>query len=189
MVCGNLHVFSNCFVIFTYDSARGKLHETAPRVMAVLRPLKVIISGLDEVVTNKVLDVPDFPFAPERGTHHVIIESEIYVDLADFRMEDSEDYFGLAPGKLVGLKAACWIHCDSVEVDESGNPTVLRATAVKESVDAAVKPRSTIQWVPASTSTTAEVGLTCTPYIRLLYLYFLISGSCLWKLVHRRYAL
>jgi glutaminyl-tRNA synthetase len=138
--------------------ARSQLHETAPRVMAVLRPLKVIVSGLEEVISNNVLEVPDFPFAPERGTHNVVIENEIYIDHADFRMEDSSDYYGLAPGgKLVGLKSACWLRCDSVSVDDAGQPTEVRATAVKDTGDSADKPKSTIQWVPVNTCTSAEV--------------------------------
>ncbi|CAM9115400.1 unnamed protein product [Ectocarpus fasciculatus] len=139
--------------------ARAQLHESAPRVMAVLDPLKVIITGLDDALSSRSLSVPDFPFAPERGSHNVTIESEIYIDQSDFRLEDSSDYFGLAVNKIVGLKCACWIHCDSVIMDAEGKPVELRATAVRENTEATTKPKSTIQWVPVSTSVTAEVRL------------------------------
>lgn len=139
------------------DSARAQLHESAPRVMAVLNPLKVVITGLDDALPEKKLPVPDFPFAPERGSHIVVIENEIYIDQSDFRLEDSADFYGLAVNKLVGLKYACWIHCDAVLLDGEGRPTELRCTAVRETSDAAVKVKSTIQWVPVSTAVTAEV--------------------------------
>lgn len=138
--------------------ARASLHETAPRVMAVLKPLKVTITGLDGAISNKELTVPDFPFDPARGSHTVAIESTIYIDESDFRTVDSEDFYGLAVGKIVGLKYACWIRCDSMVTNpETGAPVELLCTAMPESEDAAVKPKSAIQWVPASSAVTAEV--------------------------------
>lgn len=125
--------------------------------MAVLRPLRVLISGLSAVIPSPVLSVPDFPFAPERGSHTIVIEDTIFVDETDFRMEDSDDFYGLAVGKIVGLKYACWIRCDAVNLDDEGKPVTLLATAISESSDAALKPKSTIHWVPSSTSATAEV--------------------------------
>ena len=139
--------------------ARSHLNETSPRVMGVLAPLKVTISGLDEALENKVLSVPDFPFAPERGSHNVVIEKEIYVDHSDFRMEDSPDFYGLAVGKIVGLRSACWIHVDSVVLDD-GKPVELLVSAIKEHAEGVKKPKSTIQWVPSSTCTRAEVILS-----------------------------
>ncbi len=70
--------------------ARTHLNEISPRVMAVLRPLKVTIIGLGGVVTNPNLVVPDFPFDIARGSHTVTIEDNIYIDSSDFRLEYSE---------------------------------------------------------------------------------------------------
>lgn len=53
--------------------------------------------------------VPDYPFDPSRGSHSVTLEEEIFIDRSDFRMLDSDDYFGLAPNKVVALKYACRI--------------------------------------------------------------------------------
>lgn len=145
------------FLIFLVCSARAQLHETAPRVMAVLNPLKVVITGLDDVLSDKHVSLPDFPFAPDRGSHIVVFENEIYIDQNDFRMEDSEDYYGLAVNKLVGLKSACWIRCDSAILDADGKPVELRCTAISDTSDT-VKPKSTIQWVPVSTAVTVEVS-------------------------------
>ena len=70
--------------------ARNQLHETAPRVMAVIRPLRVQITGLAEVIPNPLLTVPDFPFDPARGSHELAIEPVIFIDETDFRLVDSE---------------------------------------------------------------------------------------------------
>jgi hypothetical protein len=59
--------------------------------MAVLKPIKVIISGRTGTGSQaSPVTVPDFPFAPERGSHTVVMEDEIYIDSADFRLEDDE---------------------------------------------------------------------------------------------------
>lgn len=86
---------------------------------------------------------------------------EVFIDQQDFRLEDSEDYFGLAPGKVVGLKYAFRIHCDSVETDGAGAPCLLRCTAVADGVEEkeSKQPRVAVQWVPASTSVAAEVRM------------------------------
>lgn len=76
------------------------------QVMAVLEPLKVVLTNAP---TNGCYEVADFPFDPARGSHKVMLnESEIYIDRSDFRMVDDDDYYGLAPGKVVGLKYAMW---------------------------------------------------------------------------------
>lgn len=141
--------------------ARAQLHDTTPRVMGVVYPLKVVISGRDfSNAAANTFTVPDFPFDVTRGTHTVTAESYVYIDRSDFRLEDSEDYFGLAPGKVVGLKYAFRIRCDSVETNKStGEPILLRCTALPDSDAPEDKPKGTIQWVPASTAVKVEVRL------------------------------
>jgi glutaminyl-tRNA synthetase len=106
--------------------------------------------------------IPDYPFDPSRGAHPLLLSEDcVYIDQQDFRLEDSEDYFGLAPGKIVGLKYAFRIRCDGVEVDEKGVPCLLRCTALADGVEdkEGKQPRVAVQWVPASTSVPAEVRM------------------------------
>ena len=68
--------------------ARGCLHETSPRIMAVLQPVKVVISNLKTVMGDAPeLQVPDFPFDPSRGSHSIVMTCEVFVDASDIRTE------------------------------------------------------------------------------------------------------
>jgi len=138
--------------------ARTHLNDSSPRVMGVLYPLKVVISGLPPV-EERTYTVPDFPFDVAKGTHTVTIEEAIFIDRGDFRMIDSTDYFGLAPGKLVGLKYAFRIHCDDVETNESGEPILLRCSALSESDRPGESPKGSIHWVPSSTVVNVEARM------------------------------
>lgn len=108
--------------------ARVTLHETAPRVMAVLDGIRARIINLD---TPRTVTAADFPHAPERGSHELVIDHEIFVDRSDFRFEDSPDYFGLAPGKVCNLKYAFPVRCEHVDVDADSNPTLLHLSIVE----------------------------------------------------------
>ena len=61
--------------------------------MAVLNPLKVILTGRPSEITK--ITALDFPFNPSAGSHEVPVEDTVYIDRSDFRLEDSDDYFGL----------------------------------------------------------------------------------------------
>lgn len=144
--------------------ARSILHESSPRVMAVLNPLKIHLTwpaGCETAVTSSsVIKVPDFPFDVERGDHEVPMESSIFIDASDFRMEDSLDYFGLAPGKVVNLKYAFRIRCTDVETGSDGAPIALRCDVVSDSSTASEdKAKTSIQWVPASSAVPVEVRM------------------------------
>ena len=135
--------------------ARTKLNESAERVMAVLDPLKLVVTGLPEELTE--VSVPNFPQAPEKGSHSVPVDSTIFIDESDFRLVDSEDYFGLAPNKAVNLKYIGRVICDSVELDPAGKPVLLKCSY--QGNDAGEKPKGTIQWVPAKFVLPVEVRL------------------------------
>lgn len=141
--------------------ARSTLHETSPRVMAVLKPLKVILTGRDLSMKDSTTEITiaDFPFDASRGSHVVHIENTIYIDRNDFRMQDEDDYFGLAPNKMVGLKYAFRIWCDEVEVDSNGEPVLLKCSILSETDRPNEKPKTSIQWVPASTAVPVEARL------------------------------
>jgi len=122
--------------------ARQILHDVAVRAMAVLEPVKVVITNLTEPIE---LDVPNFPFAPERGSHKVTITPTVYINSSDFKTEKSDDYFGLTPDGDVLLKYAFPVHCNEIQYDENGQLTTIFVTA---DFAKSFKPKGTIQWVP-----------------------------------------
>ncbi|CAO2181181.1 unnamed protein product [Urochloa humidicola] len=90
---------------------REELNKTAPRTMVVLRPLKVVITNLEE---GKVLDL-DGKMWPDASSHYKVPFSRtVYIEKTDFRLKDSKDYYGLAPGKSVMLRYAFPIKCTDV---------------------------------------------------------------------------
>jgi glutaminyl-tRNA synthetase len=138
--------------------ARNQLHERSPRVMAVLNPLRVELKG---EISSKEITIPDFPFDASRGQHVVIMENTVFIDRSDFRLENEggldPDFYGLAPGKMVGLKYAFRIVCDSFETDATtGEVTVLHCTILQDKDRPDEKPKTSIQWVPLSTAVPIE---------------------------------
>jgi glutaminyl-tRNA synthetase len=148
------------------QAARNNLHDTSPRVMGVLRPLKIALTWPADVVAavsapGCAVTIPDFPFDPSRGSHEIRMESCVFIDESDFRMEDSADYYGLAPGKVVGLKYAFRIRCESVEMDATtGKPCLLHCNVVSDDSDRPQdKAKTSIQWVPCSSAVAIEARL------------------------------
>ncbi len=106
---------------------RDELNENAPRAMAVLDPLKVVIDNYPEGQTEE-LEVEIHPNKPELGKRKVAFGKEIFVERTDFMAEPVKKYFRLFPGNEVRLKGAYFITCQSYETDENGNVTVLHCT-------------------------------------------------------------
>ena len=106
---------------------RDELNAQAPRAMAVLDPIKVIIDNYPEGQTEEIT-VEVHPEKPELGTKTVTFGREIYVERNDFMAEPVKKYFRLFPGNEVRLKGAYFITCNSYETDENGNVTVLHCT-------------------------------------------------------------
>ncbi len=106
---------------------RDELNAEAPRAMAVLDPLKVVIDNYPEGQTEEIT-VEVHPERPELGTKTVTFGREIYVERNDFMAEPVKKYFRLFPGNEVRLKGAYFITCNSYETDENGNVTVLHCT-------------------------------------------------------------
>ncbi|CAM9553486.1 unnamed protein product [Pylaiella littoralis] len=157
--------------------ARSGLNVSSRRVMGALSPVKVTLTNLEETREVEALDVP---FAPEAGSHKIRLTKTLYIDASDFRREDSKDYFGLAPGKMVGLKyCSATMRCDRVVDGEGGAsapPVELicslgelsqessAAPAGDVGADAATKrpggrPKGNISWVSAEEAVRAEVRL------------------------------
>ena len=135
--------------------ARQELDATAPRRFVVLRPLKVTLTGMPE--GGKVMEAANHPKEEGMGSRSLVLRHTVYIEADDFRETDDPKYFGLAPGKEVGLLGAgVNITCTGVEKDASGAVVGLIA-----SVDLARlnKPKGHLHWVDASEAVPAEVRL------------------------------
>lgn len=141
---------------------RDNLNVNAPRAMAVLRPLKVIIDNYPEGQTEEI-EVEVHPDKPELGTRKVTFGREIFVEQDDFMIEPVKKYFRLFPGNEVRLKSAYFVTCTSYEQDEAGNVTCLHCTYDPASKGGnspdGRKVRGTIHWVGAADAKPAEIRL------------------------------
>jgi len=144
------------------DAIREDLNERAPRVMAVLRPLKVVITNYPEGQVEQ-LEAANHPQKAEMGTRTVPFTRELYIEADDFMEDAPKKFFRLAPGREVRLRYAYFITCTEVVKDSAGNITELRctydpATRGGNAPDGR-KVKGTIHWVSAAEAVTAEVRL------------------------------
>ncbi|KAE8612329.1 hypothetical protein XENTR_v10012814 [Xenopus tropicalis] len=124
---------------------RDVLNETAPRIMAILEPLKVTITNFP---TEKAIDVsvPNFPADESKGFHVVPFSSTVYIEKSDFREVMEKGYKRLTPEQPVGLRHAGYvISVQNIVKDQSGNVIELEVTCMK--TDVAEKPKAFIHWV------------------------------------------
>ncbi len=141
---------------------REDLNQRAVRVMAVLRPLRVVITNYPEGKVEQVTAVNN-PEDESAGTRQLPFSRVIYVERDDFREDAPKGWFRLAPGKEVRLKHAYYITCREVVKDENGEVVELRCTYDPES-GSGVTPdgrivKGTLHWVAADYSCPAEVRL------------------------------
>ncbi len=141
---------------------RDRLNADAPRAMAVLRPLKVIIDNYPEGQAEE-LEVENNPDKPELGTRKVTFSRELYVEQDDFMAEPVKKYFRLFPGNEVRLKSAYFVTCTGYETDKDGNVTCLHCTYDPASKGGnspdGRKVKGTLHWVSATDCISAEVRL------------------------------
>jgi glutaminyl-tRNA synthetase len=137
------------------DAIRENLNESAPRAMAVLKPLKVVLTNID---LGDVIEVeaPNHPQKPEMGTRKVPLTREIFIEEDDFMEDAPSKFFRLKPGGEVRLRSAGIIKCDEVVKDSSGKITELRCTF---DPDHSRKVKGTIHWVSAASAINTEVRL------------------------------
>jgi glutaminyl-tRNA synthetase len=144
-------------------SVREDLNQTAPRVMAVLRPLRVVIENYPEGQVEE-LEAVNNPEDPGMGTRKVPFSRELYIERDDFLEEPPKKFFRLAPGREVRLRYAYFITCVDVVKDErSGEILELRctydpATRGGDAPDGR-KVRGTLHWVSAPHALEAEARL------------------------------
>ncbi|KAI0663222.1 glutaminyl-tRNA synthetase [Cubamyces menziesii] len=128
------------------QAVRQYLEGAVPRLLMVLRPLKVTIENLPEDFLLW-LEKPLHPKVPELGSSKVPLTRTIYIDEDDFRLEDSKDYFRLAPGKTVGLFQAPWPITHVSHKTDPATGKVIEIICRAENEGAPKKPKAFIQWV------------------------------------------
>jgi len=144
-------------------SIREDLNKRAPRVMAVLRPLRVVIENYPEGRTEE-MDAVNNPEDASMGSRKVPFSRVLYIEREDFREDPPKQYFRLAPGREVRLRYAYFIKCVEVVKDPStGEVTELRCTYDPETRGGNApdgrKVKATIHWVSAEHAVAAEVRL------------------------------
>ncbi len=137
------------------DAIREDLNERAPRALAVLRPLKVVLTNIPEGEVRE-LEAPNHPQKPEMGTRKIPLTREIFIEQEDFMEDAPKKFFRLKPDGEVRLRTAGIIKCDEVIKDAVGVVTELRCTF---DPDHSRKVKGTIHWVTAPKAVTAEVRL------------------------------
>jgi glutaminyl-tRNA synthetase len=141
---------------------REELNRTANRVMAVLDPVKLVITNYpaDQV---EELEAENNPEDESAGNRIVPFSNTLYIEREDFMENPPKKFFRLAPGQLVRLKYAYIIKCDSVEKDAEGNITTIYCSYLPESRSggdtSGINVKGTIHWVSAAHAATAEVRL------------------------------
>jgi len=142
---------------------RDDLNQFSPRVMAVLRPLRVVIENYpgDQV---EEFEVPNYPQDKSRTESRLVPFSRVlYIEQEDFMEEPEKKFFRLAPGREVRLIGAYYITCHDVVKDEAGNIVELRCSYDPESRGGASpdgrKVKGTVHWVSAAHAVPAEVRL------------------------------
>lgn len=134
---------------------RNDLGEVAPRAMAVLDPVRVVLTNYPEGKTE-LCELENHPKKPEMGMHEIPLTREIYIEREDFMVDAPKKYFRLKPNGEVRLKGAYIIRCESYDLDENGDVACIYCTvdftskSGSEGADRKVK--GTIHWVSAKES-------------------------------------
>ncbi|MGA1323069.1 MAG: glutamine--tRNA ligase/YqeY domain fusion protein [Burkholderiaceae bacterium] len=145
------------------DCMRNHLNDTAPRRVAVLDPLKLVIENLDD---GEVIEceAPNHPQKPELGRRRMPLTRELYIEREDFMAEPSKGFFRLQPGGRVRLKYGFVADYVSHTVGEDGQVSEVRVSLLKDSQSGTpgadnYKVKGVIHWVSASQAHWAEVRL------------------------------
>lgn len=141
---------------------REDLDEHAPRAMAVLDPIRLVIDNYPED-KEEICTIANHPKDPSMGTHQVPFSREIWIEREDFMIDPPKKYFRLFPGNEVRLQNAYIVKATDYELNENGEVAVVHATYDPDSFGGNAadgrKIRGTIHWVPVRHGVTAEVRL------------------------------
>jgi glutaminyl-tRNA synthetase len=154
-----------------YSTLEGCLRETldgsAARAMAVLDPVKLVLTNWDEVMGAGTLDAcsaPVHPHHPERGQRSFVIGREVWIERSDYEETPPQGFFRLFPGNKVRLKYGYIIECTGAAKDASGRVTEVHATLIPDTKSgtpgsSSVKVKGVITWVSAHDGLRAEVRM------------------------------
>ena len=163
--CDRIGVAKNAAIIdiaLLEHSLRDHLNKTAPRALAVIRPLKVVITNYPEGETDW-LDAVNNPEDETAGTRKVPFSRELYIERDDFMEDPPRRFYRLAPGREVRLRYGYFIKCEEVVKDEDGEVIELRCTYDPETRGGSApdgrRVRATLHWVSAAHAIDAEVRL------------------------------
>ena len=149
-------------VVRLENSLRDELNKSSNRVMAVLDPLKVVITNFPEGETES-LDAINNPENLNAGSRKIPFSKEIYIEKSDFMEDPPRKFFRLGPGKEVRLRYAYFITCTNVIKDSAGNVVELHCTYDPNTKSGSApdgrKVKGTIHWVSANDAIDAEVRL------------------------------
>ncbi|MEO1496829.1 MAG: glutamine--tRNA ligase/YqeY domain fusion protein [Planctomycetota bacterium] len=153
-------------MLWLEDAVREHLNETAPRRMAVLRPLKVVLTAYADgsalpTGVVKTCQLDNHPQHPDRGAREVPLTRELWIERDDFMEDAPKKFFRLKPGGAARLRGAGIAKCEEVIKDAAGEVVELRCTFDPDTtalVDGK-KVKGTIHWVPADGCVTAPVRL------------------------------
>ena len=139
---------------------REDLNKTANRVMAVMDPIKLIITNYPK--ESEILIGENNPEAEDKGgTREIPFSKELWIEREDFMEEPAKKWFRLAPGAMVRLKFAYIVKCEDFKKDENGNVTEIHCTYIPESKSgedtSGINVKGTIHWVSAAHAKTAEI--------------------------------
>ncbi len=141
---------------------RDDLNNNAPRAMAVLDPVKIVIENYD-VDSVEVLNLANHPNKPEMGSREVPFTREVWIERDDFREEANKKYKRLVLGKEVRLRGAYVIKAERVEKDQEGNITTIYCTydpaTLGKNPEDGRKVKGVIHWVSADKGLPAEIRL------------------------------
>lgn len=141
---------------------REDLNRRAPRAMAVLRPLKVVITNYPEDLVEE-FEALNHPADPAMGTRKVPFSRELYIEREDFMEEPPKKFFRLAPGREVRLRYAYFVTCEKAIKDAEGNITELHCTYDPATRGGSApdgrKVKGTIHWVSARNALEAQINL------------------------------
>lgn len=141
---------------------REHLNKTAKRAMAVLDPVKLVITNYPEGQTE-MLEGELNPEDPAAGSRSIPFSRELWIEREDFMEDPPKKFFRLGPGLMVRLKYAYIVRCDDFKKDEAGNVSEIHCTYLPESRSGAdgtqLKVKGTLHWVSVPHARTAEIRL------------------------------
>lgn len=140
---------------------REDLNKKANRVMAVLDPIKLVITNYPEGKDETLIGENNPEAEDKGGMREIPFSKELWIEREDFMEEPAKKWFRLAPGAMVRLKFAYIVQCDSFEKDENGNVKTIYCTYIPESKSGSdtsgINVKGTIHWVSAAHAKTATV--------------------------------